>query len=124
MGAGTLCFLHCTVDDDDRVEEGHGFPQFGADFFDLELGFGPTDAGEFLAASLIFGDEFFREAAILNIIQERLHRFFDFGSDDARAGYVVAPLGGIGDGVAHVGEAAAIHQVDDELEFVQDFEVS
>ena len=36
---------------------------------------------------------------------------------------VVAPLGGVGDGVAHVGQAAAIDQVDDELELVQDFEV-
>ena len=36
---------------------------------------------------------------------------------------VVAPLGGVGDGVAHVGEAAAVHEVDDELELVEDFEV-
>ena len=36
---------------------------------------------------------------------------------------VVAPLGGVGDGVAHVCEAAAVHEVDDELEFVEDLEV-
>ena len=52
-----------------------------------------------------------------------IHRLLYFGGDDAGAGYVVAPLGCVGDGVAHVLEAAAIHQVDDELEFVEDFEV-
>ena len=36
---------------------------------------------------------------------------------------VVAPLGGVGDGVAHVLEAAAVHEVDDELELVEDLEV-
>ena len=49
--------------------------------------------------------------------------FLRLGGDDARAGYVVAPLGGVGDGVAHVLEAAAVHEVDDELELVEDFEV-
>ena len=39
------------------------------------------------------------------------------------AGDVVAPLGGVGDGVAHVLEAAAIHEVDDEFELVEDLEV-
>jgi len=44
-----------------RVEEGHGFAQFGADFFDLELGFGLADAGELFAAGFVFGDKFFGE---------------------------------------------------------------
>ena len=52
-----------------------------------------------------------------------LHGLLGLGGDDARAGHVVAPLGGVGDGVAHVGEAAAIHEVDDELELVEDLEV-
>ena len=49
--------------------------------------------------------------------------FLVVGGDDAGAGYVVAPLGGVGDGVAHVLEAAAVHEVDDELELVEDLEV-
>ena len=43
--------------------------------------------------------------------------------DDARAAGVVAILGGVGDGVAHVAQAALIDQVDDELQFVQALEV-
>jgi len=43
--------------------------------------------------------------------------------DDARAGCVVAVFGGITDGVAHVAEAAAVDEVDDEFQFVQAFEI-
>ena len=43
--------------------------------------------------------------------------------DDARPGDVVAVLGGVADRVAHVAEAAAVHEVDDELELVQALEV-
>ena len=44
-------------------------------------------------------------------------------ADDARAGHVVAVLGGVADRVAHVAEAAAVHEVDDELQLVQALEV-
>jgi len=42
-----------------------------------------------------------------------------FCRDDARAGDVFAPLGRVGDRVVHVGDAAFIDQVDDQLHFVQ-----
>ncbi len=45
------------------------------------------------------------------------------GADDAWAGGVVAVLGGVADRVAHVVQAAAIHQVDDQLQLVQALEV-
>ena len=86
-------------------------------------GFGFADAGELVAAGLVFFDEFFGEGAVLDLGEELLHRFFGVSGDDAWAGYVVAPLGGVGDGVAHVLEAAAVHEVDDELELVEDLEV-
>ncbi len=56
-------------------------------------------------------------------VRIRLHRLAAFVVDDARAGDVVAPLRGVGDGVAHVSQAAAIDEVDDELELVEHFEV-
>ena len=65
----------------------------------------------------------FANVAVLDLGQDLLHRLLAFGVDDARAADVVAPLGGVGDGVAHVGEAAAIDEVDDELELVEHFEV-
>src|SRR3984957_12222538 len=84
-----LGLLDLTVFDDDGVEERHGFAEFGANLFDLQLGFGFADAREFLAAGFVLGDELFGEAAVLNVVEERLHRFFDLGGDDAWAGYVV-----------------------------------
>ena len=116
-------FDYGAVFDFDGVEEGHGFAEFGADLLDGVGGFGFADAGELVAAGLVFFDEFFGEGAVLDLGQELLHGFLGFGGDDAGAGYVVAPLGGVGDGVAHVLEAAAVHEVDDELELVEDFEV-
>ena len=43
--------------------------------------------------------------------------------DDPRAGDVVAELGGVADAEAHEVQAAAVHQVDDELELVHRLEV-
>ena len=43
--------------------------------------------------------------------------------DDARAGDVFAIFGGVGDRIIHVGDAAFIDQVDDQLHFVQAFEI-
>ncbi len=89
-----------------------------------QLGFGFAYAREFVAAGFVFGDELLGEAAVLDVVEEGLHRFLDFIGDDTGTGYVVSPLGCVGDGVAHVGEAAAVHKVDDKFEFVEDLEVS
>ena len=61
--------------------------------------------------------------AVLDFGENLLHRLAALGVDDARAADVVAPLGGVGDGVAHVRQAAAIDQVDDQLQLVQALEV-
>jgi len=44
-------------------------------------------------------------------------------ADDGGLGFVAAPLGGVGYGVVHVLDAAAVEEVDDELELVEDLEV-
>ena len=51
------------------------------------------------------------------------HRRPDVVVDDPRPGHVVAVLGGVADAEAHEVEAAAVHQVDDELELVHRLEV-
>ena len=109
--------------DFDRVEEGHAGAESGADGLDLVGGFGFADAGELVAAGLVFCDEFLGEGAVLDLVEEGLHGASDFRGDDARTGYVVAPLGGVGDGVAHVFEAAAVHEIDDQFELVEALEV-
>ena len=43
--------------------------------------------------------------------------------DDARAGDVFAVFGGVGDRIVHVGDAAFVDEVDDQLHLVQAFEI-
>jgi hypothetical protein len=63
------------------------------------------------------------ELAGLDVVQHALHLGLGLGGDDARAGDILAPLGGVGDRVVHVGDAALIDQVDDQLHFVQALEI-
>ena len=97
--------------------------EFLADDLDGVLGFGFAEGHELLAAGVLVGEEALGKGAVLDFGEDLLHGLLALGVDDARAADVVAPLGGVGDGVAHVGEAAAVDEVDDELELVQDFEV-
>src|ERR1700683_5005318 len=87
------------------------------------LGFGFAEGHKLLAAGVLVGEKALGEGAILNFLEDLLHRLAAFSIDDARTADVVAPLGRIGDGVAHVGEAAAIDEIDNELELVQALEV-
>ena len=63
------------------------------------------------------------EAAILDAREDDLHRGLRLGGDHLGAGGVVAVLGGVGDGVAHLGHAALVHEVHDELHLVEALEV-
>ena len=48
---------------------------------------------------------------------------FRIRRDDPGAGHVIAVFGGIGDRVAHVGDAAFIDQIDDQLDLVAALEI-
>ncbi len=61
--------------------------------------------------------------ALADVGEDAAHRLADVVVDDARPGGVVAELGGVGDRVAHVLQAALVHQVDDQLHLVQALEV-
>src|SRR5712664_1111152 len=63
------------------------------------------------------------EAAVLDLAQDLTHALAHVGVDDARTGNVVAVLRGVRDRVAHETETAAVHEVDDELQLVEDLEV-
>ena len=91
--------------------------------FDGLLLLGPALSQEIGAAFFVFLDPGFGEAAIADFREELLHGFAGLRGDDARTGMIVAVLGGIADGITHVAEATAVNQIDDELEFVETFEV-
>src|SRR5690606_37913398 len=110
-------------DDLVRLDPGHHGTQLRAHFLDLVFAGDATACLQGRGAGLVFQDEVAGELAVLDVGQYALHFRLGFFGNDARAGDVVAVLGGVGDGVAHVGDAALIHQVDDELQLVQALEV-
>ena len=74
-------------------------------------------------AGVVLGDPARGERAVLDLREDLLHRRADVVVDDPRAADVVAELGRVADAEAHEVEAAAVHQVDDELELVHRLEV-
>ena len=70
-----------------------------------------------------FGNEHFRVLAVLDALQGVAHGSTGLGVDHLRTGYVLTVFGIVGDGVVHVGDAAFVHQVDDQLQLVQALEV-
>jgi hypothetical protein len=74
-------------------------------------------------AGSVLEDEALRVFAALDVGQHLLHRHLGLGSDDLRARHVLAVLGVVADRVVHVGDAAFIDQVDDQLQLVQALEI-
>ena len=94
-----------------------------ADFLDGVLLAEAAQGLELGGAGLVFEDEFLGEVAGLDLGQDALHLRLGLVGDDARAAGQVAVFSGVGDGVAHVGDAALVDEVDDQLHFVQALEV-
>src|SRR6185295_19033500 len=76
-----------------------------------------------LGAAAVLGDPLLRVRAIADLAQDLLHLGADAGVDDPRADDIVAELGGVGYGIAHVREPALVDEVDDELHLVDALEV-
>src|SRR6478609_3355401 len=82
-----------------------------------------AELGELRRAVVHVADEALGELAVLDVREDVLHVLLHVGRDDARAGDVVAELGGVGDRPALLGDAAFVHQVDDQLQLVEALEV-
>ncbi len=76
-----------------------------------------------LQAAVVLVHPVLGEGAVLDLGEDLLHLGLGGVGDDARAGDVVAPLGGLGDGPAHLLQAALVHEVHDQLQLVQALEV-
>src|SRR5579862_2334135 len=115
--------FHAQAGSDHGLQEGHHGAEARAELFDGVLLFGFTLGQEADAAIVVFGDPLLGKAAVLDFGQELFHGFTGFVGDDARASRVVAVFGGIANGVAHVAEATAVDEIDDQFEFVEALEV-
>ena len=107
----------------DGVEERHRGAQLRADLLDLVVAVQRAETLELAATGLVLGDPALGEGAVLDLREDLAHRGPDVVVDDPRPGDVVAVLGGVADAEAHEVEAAAVHEVDDELELVHRLEV-
>ena len=105
------------------LDPGHHAAQFLADHFNGMLAANTTQRLQFCGARLIFQDEFPGEIPGLDLSENPLHLLLGLFGDDTRTAGEVAVLGGVGDGITHVGDTAFVHQIDDELEFMQALEI-
>jgi hypothetical protein len=105
------------------VDPFHHFAEFAAGDFDGVVFVGVVEFVEEGFAGFVFGHPLAGELAGLDFAEDLFHFGFGGGGDDAGAAGEVAVFGGVGDGIAHVVEAALVDQVDDELHFVDAFEV-
>src|SRR5574343_1666789 len=102
----------------------HHVAQLAADRFDRMHGIQATASRHARVIGTALEDEHLGVFAGLDALQRIAHGFTGLGVDDFRTGHVLAILGIVRDRVVHVGDAASVHQVDDQLQFVQAFEVS
>src|ERR1035437_930145 len=108
---------------DDRVQERHLRAQLGADLLDEKVLLPFAGRLERRTPVAVFFDPLLGVGPVLDLLEDLLHLAARRLGDDAGAGGVVAVLGRVADGIAHVVEAAAVHEVDDELQLVQALEV-
>src|SRR6266478_8517654 len=108
---------------DHRLQERHHGAKFGAQLLDGVLLLSLTRSQKIRTAFFILCDPGFCETAVANLGENLAHLVARLLGDDARSGGIIALLGSIADGVAHVAEASAVNQVNDELELVEAFEI-
>src|SRR5512143_351690 len=106
-----------------RLDPGHHLAEPPAHLLDGMVGVALAHREEPGAMGLVLQHPLPGELAGLDLGEDLLH--LDLGAivDDARAPGVVAVLGGVGDRIAHVGEAALVEEVDDQLHLVHALEV-
>ena len=72
---------------------------------------------------MILQHEFSRELSGLDFFQDAPHFRFRFFRDDARTAGNTTIFSSIRHGVPHIGDTAFVEEIDDQLQFVQTFEV-
>src|SRR6185369_17399463 len=101
----------------------HHFAQLAADLLDRMLAGHPPPRQQGRRAGPALEDEVLRVFSALDPRQRIAHRLAGFGGDDLRTGDVFAVFSVVRDRIIHRADAAFVHQVDDQLELVQAFEV-
>src|SRR3989442_5443218 len=106
-----------------RLQERHHGAQAGTKDFDRVLALAATLSLKIRATLFVLFDPGFRKAAVANFGQHFPHFLPGLLGDDSRAACVIAVLGRVADGIAHVAQSAAVDQIDDQLQFVHALEI-
>ncbi len=125
-GGGSASALTESFSDFLTFQPAHHAAQLCAHLLDGVLGLHTALSEEVDLAATVgahLGQELGSEGAILDLGQDLLHLLAGLSGNEALAGAVVAVLSGVGDGVTHLGEAALVDEVNDELHLVASLEV-
>src|SRR5262249_37867226 len=106
-----------------RLDPGHHLAEPPTDLLDRMIRLALADGEEARAVRLVLEDPFARELARLDLAEDLPHLDLGLVAHDAWAAGVAAVPRGMGHGVAHVGEAPLVEEVDDELHLVHALEV-
>src|SRR6266403_5667746 len=106
-----------------RLKERHHRTKFRAELFDGQRLLAMASGEEVGAALFVFFDPGLGETTVADFRENLAHFLARLFGDDARSSGVVALLGSVADGIAHVTETATVDQINDELEFVEAFEI-
>src|SRR3984957_16245770 len=104
-------------------DERHHVAELGPDLLDRVVEPGLTDGLVVGWAVCVLLHPLLGERAVLDLGQDPGHLGADRLVDHPRSPGEVAVLGGVGDGEPHPADPLLVHQVDDQLELVEAFEV-
>src|SRR5574340_1113313 len=105
------------------LKPGHHVPQLLAYLFDLMRLSHLRKRREYGLICPVLKHPFFRESPGLYFREYLFHLFLGLAGNDPRPPGEVAVLGGIANGVSHVGYAAFIYEIDYELHLMEAFEI-
>src|ERR1700734_3462856 len=104
-----------------RFQPGHAGAELSADFLDRVAEVGLHQLRVLAPPVLGLGNPLARELALLDFAEDLLHLPLGRLVHDARTAGEISILGRLADEAMHLGDAALMQQVDDELELVQAF---
>src|SRR6266849_3260248 len=106
-----------------RVQPRHHGTQFTTDLLNLVLSISPAHRLKTGPAGLVLKNPARGKGSILDFMQYPAHFIACPRIDDARTRNIIAKLGSIANGVAHITHAALVHQVNDQFHFMHAFKV-
>src|SRR5277367_1406986 len=125
LGGRLRCLLRTPIRRNPNwIQESHQLAQSGSHLLDRVGLLALARGVEPRPPRFVFCNPFSCVLTALNFAQHAAHGLSRFVRDQLRSAGVVAVLGGIADGIPHVVQAPAVHQIHNQLQLMHAFEVS